>query len=279
MSHHPSSTVVLDTGWPHLWRTVGATARVSFLRGIAYIINVIRIPLLPFTYYAVAYLAYQAAGRQTIDGVSASGFLLIGIFGQIMVMSAVWETGSAIENERYEGTIAALFLSPANRIAVIAGHGLGGILFLVPALLVVAVLGLAIGADINIASPAAAVVAAMALLASSLSLGFLLAAFFVLSRRANLMANVIQHPLYLLGGLIVPRAEFPSWLHTASHGMPLAHAVDALRQSTLSGASLADIAPALLGTLLTSIVCLSLGIIGIRRVENAAKRSGQLDLY
>jgi ABC-2 type transport system permease protein len=279
MSAHALSPVALARGWRHLLQTVAATARLSFLRSTAYLINIIRIPLAPLVLYAVAYLSYQAAGRDTVDGVAVSGFLLIGMFGQVMVMSAVWETGSAIENERWEGTIAALFLSPASRIAVIAGHGLGGLLFLVPSLLVVALLGVAIDAELNIASPLAASLSAFMLLVSALALGFLLAAFFVLSRRANLMANVIQHPLALLGGFIVPRTEFPGWLHTLSEAVPIAHAVDAFRLSTLSAGSLSDVAPALLGCALASAACLLAGILGLGRVEHAAKRSGQLDLY
>jgi ABC-2 type transport system permease protein len=279
MSAITTSSVTLHTGWRHFQQTVRATARSTFMRSIAYLINVIRIPLAPFVLYAVAYLAYQAAGRQTADGVAISGFLLIGMFGQVMVTSAVWETGSSIETERWEGTIAALFLSPASRIAVIAGYGLGGLLFLVPSLLVVALLGVVTGATLDVASPLAATLSALLLLLSALALGFLLAAFFILSRRANLMANVIQHPLYLLGGFIVPRGEFPGWLHTLSQGLPIAHAVDAFRLSTLRGGSVSDVAPALFASAIASAACLSVGILGIRRVEHAAKRSGQLDLY
>lgn len=279
MSVALDSRVSLDTGWRHVQQTVLSTARSSFLRSTAYLINIVRIPLTPLVLYAVAYLSYQAAGRQTVNSVDVAGFLLIGIFGQVMVMSAVWETGSTIEKERYEGTIAALFLSPANRLAVIAGHGLGGLVFLFPSLAVVALLGFAIDVDLNIGSPIAAAAAGFMLLMAALALGFLLAAFFVLTRRANLMANVIQHPLALLGGFIAPRDEFPGWLHALSQGVPLAHAVDAFRISTLSGGSLADIAPALLGCAVTSAACVLLGVLGIRRVEHAAKRSGQLDLY
>lgn len=271
--------ILYDSGPRLAWHAMTGSARASLFRSMAYLINVVRIPLAPLVMYAVAYLSYQAAGRQVVDGVNAAGFLLIGMLGWVMTMSAVWETGSAIEKERFEGTIAALFLSPASRVAVIAGHGLGGLVFLFPSLLVVALLGAAIGADLNVSSPLAVTLAALILLVAAIALGFLLAAFFVLSRRANLMANVIQHPLYVLGGLIVPREEFPSWLHSISNGVPLAHAVDALRHATLSGGSLSDIAPALSAATLTSLACFAFGILGLRRVEHAAKRSGQLDLY
>lgn len=263
----------------HVSWTVIATAGAQLRRNMAYLINIIRMPLWPLGMYAVAYLAYRAAGRGAVSGVDVSGFLLIGMVGQVMGLSAVWSSGSAIEEERYEGTIAALFLSPASRIAVVFGHGLGGTVFMLPSFAVVVLLGIVTGADLNIASPAAAVLSALALLVASLSLGFLLAVFFVLTRRANLMANVIQHPLYLLSGFIVPRGELPGWLATVSNALPLAHAVDAFRACTLTAATLNDVMPQLLGAVGTSVVCLALGTCGMQRMEHAAKRSGQLDLF
>lgn len=263
----------------HWWKAVVATTATSFKRNNAYVINIIRTPLLPVGLFLPAYLAWQAAGVQTIDGVSVGGFLLAGMFGLVCWSSAVWWTGSAIENERYEGTIGALFLSPASRVAIVLGHGLGGLAFLIPSFAVVALLGALTGAQLNVASPAAVAAAALTLLAASLAMGFLLASFFILTRRANLMANVIQHPLFLLGGFMIPRDELPGWLHAISQAMPIAHATDAFRASMLTSASLGDISAGLLAALGTSAAFMLIGLLGLRRVEHAAKRAGQLDLF
>lgn len=262
-----------------VWWTLLATAVMTFRRSSAYLINIVRIPLWPLGIYATSWFAYRAAGREAVAGVDVAGFLLVGMFGQVLATSAVWWCGSAIEEERFEGTIAALFLAPASRTAVVFGHGLGGTLFLVPSLVVVALLGVATGAELHVANWTAAGLAALSLLVASLALGYLLAAFFVLTRRANLMANVLQHPLYLLSGFIVARDALPGWLATASAAIPLAHAIDALRASTLAAASLGDTLPYLLGALVTSGVCLLLGLAGMWRMEHAAKRTGQLDLF
>lgn len=125
----------------------------------------------------------------------------------------------------------------------------------------------------------AVILAALMLLVAALAMGFLLASFFVLTRRANLMANVIQHPLYLLGGFMIPRDELPGWLHAISQALPIAHATDAFRASMLASASVGDIAGALLASLATSAGFMLIGLLGLRRVEHAAKRAGQLDLF
>lgn len=261
------------------WQTVAATTTASFKRNNAYVINIIRIPVFPIGLFLTSYFAWQAAGAATIDGINVSGFLLAGMVGLICWSSSVWWTGSAIENERWEGTIAALFLTPASRVAVVVGHGLGGFLFLVPSFAMVALLGVLTGARFNVGSLFAVVASTVALLVSSLAMGFLLASFFILTRRANLMANIIQHPLYLLGGFMIPRDELPEALHVVSQAMPIAHAVDAFRASMLASASLGDVGDALIATALTATFFVLIGILGIRRVEHVAKRAGQLDLF
>lgn len=269
---------------PHLgigewWQTVAATMTASFKRETSYVINIIRIPMFPIGMFLTSYIAWQAAGVETIDGVNVSGFLLAGIVGLICWSSSVWWTGSAIEEERFEGTIAALFVTPASRVAIVIGHGLGGFLFLIPSFTMVALIGIVTGARFNVDSYPAVALSLVALLAASLSMGFLLASFFILTRRANLMANIIQHPLYLMGGFIVPREKLPDALYAVSALMPIAHAVDAFRASILTSASLADVSGALAATALTSCVFVVIGLLGIRRVEHVAKRAGQLDLF
>ncbi|HEX5166064.1 MAG TPA: ABC transporter permease, partial [Thermomicrobiales bacterium] len=221
----------------------------------------------------------KASGATTIDGVNISGFLLAGMVGMICWYSSVWWTGSAIEEERWEGTIAALFLTPASRVAVVIGHGLGGFIYMIPSFATIVLLAVITGARFNVGSLVAVVASALALLVASLAMGFLLASLFILSRRANLMANIIQHPLYLMGGFMIPRDALPDWLHTISNAMPLAHAVDAFRASMLASASLHDVGNSLLAAALTSSLFVLTGLLGIRRVEDVAKRAGQLDLF
>ena len=262
-----------------LWQTLTMTRRTKTKRSRAYLINIIRIPLGPLAIFITSYLAYTIADREAVAGVDIAGFLLIGMLGHVTLTSAVWEGGSAIEEERFEGTIAALFLTPASRIAVLAGHGLSGLVFLLPSFLVVVAIGAVIGADLEVRSWSAAFAAVVTLLIACLALGFFLSAFFILTRRANLMANVIQHPIYLLSGTIIPRQELPGWLHPLSDAIPVANGIDAMRAVTLSGATFSSVAPELGVALLTSAVCASLGAYGIRKVEHAAKRTGQLDLF
>lgn len=263
----------------HRWAVVAATARGFVARSNAYLIDVIRWPLFPLVFYIMMRLAYAASGRETVAGTEVAAFLLVGMFGFITWNGTIWSSGYAIEYERSEGTIAALFLSPASRVAVIAGYGLGGFVWMLPAFVTIALLGVATGARFNVGDPLAVAGAVLALLIGALATGFALAGLFILSRRANLLANFLQRPGELLSGALFPRDSLPGPLHALSNCLPVSHAVDALRSSLLGAATLRETAPSIALTLAVAAVYAAVGTLSLRKVEHAAKRAGDLDLY
>jgi ABC-2 type transport system permease protein len=263
----------------HALVTVRGTARAYLRRNSAYLIQLIRWPLGPTIAFATWRLTYAASGRAQVDGASAAGFLLVGMFGLITWSSAIWASGYAIEWERQEGTSAALFLSPASRAAVVAGYGLGSLIWYLPSFAAILLLGFLTGARLVVTDPLALGLAALSLVVASLAAGFFFSGLFILSRRGNLIANFLQGPIYLLGGFMVPRSRLPGILHPLSNAIPASHAVDALRATALSGASLSHAGPEIGLAFAVSAVYVLIGLIGLRRVERVAKRSGQLDLY
>ena len=128
-------------------------------------------------------------------------------------------------------------------------------------------------------SAAAVVLGLLALVLASVMTGFAFASLFMLTRRANLMANVIQHPAMLLCGFFIPRTDLPGWLMPLSNALPVSHALDAFRSATLEGAALGDVVQPAGLALLVGLAYLAIGTYGLRRIEHAAKRSGQLDLF
>lgn len=263
----------------HLWATVLATARAYVQRTSAYMIDVVRAPLHPLLFFITWRITYSISGRETVDGASASGYLLVGTFGLLIWQSTIWSSGYAIQSERSEGTIAALFLAPASRAAVVAGYGLGSLMRMLPSVVTILIVGVATGARLEVADPLALLGAVVVLLAASLATGFAFAGLFILSRRANVLANFLQLPIWVLSGLMVPRADLPALLHPLSNALPISHAIDALRASSLTGAGLGETAGSLLLGLALSTLYAAIGAVTLRRVEHAAKRSGQLDLY
>jgi len=263
----------------HLWATIRATAWRYVKTRYAYPIELLPWALSAFVSFAIWRITYAASGRDAVDGTSASAYLMIGLIGLSTWTSTIWSSGYTLEYERSEGTIGALFLAPASRAAVIAGYGLGSLLWLAPSFIGVLLLGLLTGARFVIHDPLAPTLALATTILVSLATGFAFAGIFILSRRANALANFLQPPIYLLAGFFVPRAELPDLLYTVSNAIPAGHAVEALRASALRGATIGEIALALLTALGVAAIYALIGFLTLRRVEYAAKRTGDLDLY
>ncbi|MBA2518207.1 MAG: ABC transporter permease [Chloroflexia bacterium] len=277
MSAHPGVRYLSPAG--HWWATMTATLRSQLFIDTTYLISIIRQPLGGAIFFLLMWITYQASGQSVVAGTSAAGFLLIGQVGVEAWGSTIWASGYAIQHERSLGTIGALFLSPASRVAVILGYGVSGFLWSLPSLLVLLILGLIAGARFAVADPLAVLAALVAVYGGSLAVGFAFASAFILSRRGNLIANALQTPIHLLAGFLVPRSSLPEVFQAISNVIPAAHSIDALRASTLNGASLGDIWPSLAATLATSLGFVVIGAWGLRRVEFAARRSGSLELY
>lgn len=254
------------------------TAYMEIRRTLAYRIEVVRWPVWPTMYFVTLLITYSVADRGNVNGISPEAFLLVGTWGMALWSSAIWTSGYAIERERREGTILSLFLSPASRGAVIFGYAAGSLLvFVIPTMLIVAGVALISGAEFNISDPLAVAASAFALVGSAVMLGYMLAGAFVLSRRANMIANFLQSPIFLLSGMVVPVDDLPGPLQFFAEIFPISAGMEALRASLLRGASFSDVAPDLVRVLILAIVLAIMGFWLIRRVEHVAKRGDQLD--
>ncbi len=259
--------------------TLLATSRAYLQRSSAYLIALIRWPLGPLFTFATWRVTYHAAGNGSVEGATVSGFLLVGVFGLITWTSSIWASGYAVEYERGEGTSASLFLTPASRAAVVAGYGLGSFVWFLPSFAALAFLAIVTGARFDIGDPPAAIAATVSLFVASLAAGFAFSGLFILSRKANLIANVLQSPAYLLSGLLIPLSSLPAWLRPLSGAVPATQAVVALRRSVLLGASTRSIGADVLHSLAVSVVWFVVGLIGLRVVEYVAKHTGRLELF
>ncbi len=255
-----------------------ATARNYVIRHTAYIVDIIRWPLYPTLYFLTLLLAYQISGRSQVDGFGTSGYLLVGTIGVVLWQSNLWAGGYAIEWERSEGTINAMFLTPASRAAVVLGYALGSLtVWILPNTLILGGVALAVHAHANVSDPIAVIVSMLCLIVATFALGFAVAGIFVLSRRANLLANFFQSPIYLLSGMLVPISSLPWSMRILASVFPLSSGMTALRASLLGGAGFMDVSGDLARLLLLSSALFLFGLYMLRRVENVAKRGAELD--
>jgi ABC-2 type transport system permease protein len=255
-----------------------ATARSHLLRWASNPIMLVRAPLGPILVLVGFALVYSISDQHTAGGQDAMGFLVVGMLANLAWSATVWGAGNALQSEIYDGTVNAVLIAPARTAAVVLGHGIGGIVWGFPGLIACILIGFPFGAHYDIGHPIAAVLCLVLLYAATLCIGLGFCGLFILSRQSNAMSNFLQAPIYLLAGFYAPRSALPGWLQDISAAIPLAHAVDALRRTTLSGGSLTDVWRPVAATVCTSLCFLLMAVWSLSTVDNAVRRSGTLDL-
>jgi ABC-2 type transport system permease protein len=163
-------------------------------------------------------------------------------------------TGVSFLRERTGGTLERLMATPVTRGEIVGGYTIGFGLFatLQVALLLMWALGsvqvpaigplpaFSIGLGITVAgSPLLAFLVVLLLALGAVSLGIFLSTFARTELQIIQFIPIVLAPQFLLSGVLFPVSTLPEILQPLVLFMPLAYAVDALREVFIAGADLA----------------------------------------
>jgi ABC-2 type transport system permease protein len=237
-------------------------ARSSFntLLGIVY----------PLFFATVAFFMFRAGDDPKPLLYASLGAAVMGIWGTTSTAA-----GGSLAQQRWHGTLELLVAAPAS-------FGL----ILLPTTIAMASIGiysmastllwgwLVFGIELTIESPVAFVLAIPATVVSIGALGFLLAVAFVRFRQAWALGNMLEYPVWLVSGFLVPLSLFPGWVKPISWALALTWGINAIRDAALGGSAWPDIALALgLGAAYVLI-----GIVLVNRALYAARAKATLAL-
>lgn len=250
---------LLALGWlfqmKMLWRSSFNT-----LLGVVY----------PLFFATVAFFMFRAGDDPKPLLYASLGAAVMGIWGTTSTAA-----GNSLSRERWHGTLELLVAAPSNFSLVLLPTTIAmasiGIYSMVTTLL----WGwLVFGIDLTIESPLAFVLAIPATVVSIGALGFLLAVAFVRFRQAWALGNMLEYPVWLISGFLVPLTLFPGWVKPISWALAPTWGIDAIREASLGGSAWLEIALALaLGAGYVLI-----GIVLVGRALHAARAKATLAL-
>ena len=250
---------LLGLGWlvqmKMLWRSTFNT-----LLGVIY----------PLFFATVAFFMFQAGDDPKPLLYASLGAAVMGIWSTTSTAA-----GASLAQQRWHGTLELLVVAPASFA-----------LILLPTTIAMASIGiysmastllwgwLVFGIELTIDSPLAFVLAIPATVVSIGALGFLLAVAFVRFRQAWALGNMLEYPVWLVSGFLVPLALFPVWVRPISWVLAPTWGINAIRDAALGGSAWPDIAMALaLGAGYVAI-----GILLLNRALDAARSKATLAL-
>jgi ABC-2 type transport system permease protein len=166
------------------------------------------------------------------QGLSYLQYFYAGTLMLIVLFTSVFSTISVIE-DRHEGFLQAVLVSPAPRLAVVTGKVLGASTVGLLQGLTFLVLAPAAGIPLDAASFLSAA-GALALASVGLTgLGFCLAWLLDSTQGFHAVMNLFLIPMWMLSGSLFPKASAPAWLQCVMAANPVSYGVSALQRSLL----------------------------------------------
>jgi len=191
----------------------------------------------PIFFATVAFLVFRA-------GDSPRTLLYASLGAAVMGMWSATSTtaGGAMQRERWHGTLELLVAAPAHFALVLLPITLAmatiGIYSLAATLLYGHFL---FGIALTIVHPVAFVLAVLGTVLSFGALGFAFAVTFVRFRAAWAIGNLLEYPVWLIGGFLVPLALFPDWVRPISWALAPTWGIRAIREAALGGSPVTDL--------------------------------------
>jgi ABC-2 type transport system permease protein len=236
------------------------------LSGFFLLISVLQ----PIIFASIAFFMWRAGAREGTLLYVALGAGLMGMWS-----STLFGSGGAIQWQRWQGTLEILVAAPPRFLMTILPLTMATASVGLYAIVATLVWGrLLFGVPLDFVHP---LLFALALPATVLGLGLLglvMASTFVLYRHATAFSNLLEYPIWLVTGLLVPVSMLPGFVEPLSWLLAPTWGVQAVRESALGG----DPLPAIGMCLLLSAVYLVVGSYTMGNFERLARSRATLSL-
>ena len=267
-------------------RVVQANLRAVVGRAYPRIIGLTREPswiffeiLLPFLAVSAFVFVYRALGAPE----EFIGFVVVGGAMTAFWLNVVWMMAAQFYWEKDQGNLELYFTAPMHLMSVLAGMAIGGLVMTSSRALAVIVIGsLLYGVSYQIEQPLLLAAVFLLTMVPLYGLGMLFASLFLLwGREAFHLAQLLQEPIYFLGGVNFPIRHLGVVAGLVVATLPLAVGLDAMRQLIFPGEASAGVLPvgsemAILAGM--GVVFLVAARLALGYLETLARREGRLTL-
>ena len=181
----------------------------------------------PLIFATLAFFLFQSGG-----GTAGQTLLYVALGAGMM---GVWSTtlfgcGGAIAWQRWEGTLELLVNAPSRYDYILVGQTFGAVVLGFYGIVATLAWGvLLFGMPIEATYPLILPLSLGAAIVSLGALGMLIATTFVLYRHANALGNLLEYPIWLIAGLLVPVATLPFWVRPISWLLAPTWGMEAIR--------------------------------------------------
>ena len=207
-------------------------------------------------------------------GFTIVGQLLYSFFTMMLL------AGSSFDSERWQGTLEALLLSPANRVAVLLGGALANAVNYMWMLIALVISWIFVfRVNVFVTDPFALLVSLVLSYLAIMALGMCMETAGIYSRLGSTIVSSFQEPMMFLSGQIFPLQSMPTFLLPLSYLLPLTFGLMAVRLALLGGAAVYALTVPFAALACMTIIFLALARLLVRNAERRAKKRGTLTQF
>ncbi|GGS49286.1 ABC transporter permease [Streptomyces parvus] len=224
----------------------------------------------PLVYATLAVYLFRAGDEPhaVIEAAIGAGMMAVWV-------SVLFGSGGAIQKQRFQGTLELLMLAPRRPVVCFLPITIATAVVGVYGLLATLLWGVVVfGMPLDIADPAAFVIAVVGVVASLGMMGLLLASLFIMLPNANALANTLSYPIWMLSGMLLSLSVLPGWTTPLSNALPTTWGARAVREAAEGGA----VWPSLAAAVGLGLLCLAIGAVAMTRMERRARVAATLSL-
>ncbi len=236
----------------------------------SYVTTKILTPLLYVVFFT--YLGTSATGPDTAE------FYVVGNALQLTALSGIFGVTMTVGRERNVGTLIYLVGSPANRLAVFLGRAFFNVLDGMLGVVIGFAVSVLLGLDLTAANLPGLALTILITSVSTCGLGLLLGSISLTALNVMFVNNTVFFSLLIFSGANLPLEKMPAWIRTVGTGLPLTRGIQSARL-LMTGESLSDVWPLLMGELAVGLAYALLGFVFFRWFESQAKRRGTLEAF
>jgi ABC-2 type transport system permease protein len=250
---------LLAVGW--LFNLKNLTNSLFFI-----LISVIQ----PVIFATIAFFMFDAGKRGSGLLYAALGAGLMGIWS-----STLFGSGGAIQWMRWQGTLEIVLAAPVRFVWVLLPMTLSNASIGLYSIAATLFWGrVFFGVPLDFVHPVLFAVALPVTVISLGMLGLVLASTFVLYRQASAFSNLLEYPVWLVTGLLVPVSLLPGWAEWLSWALAPTWGVEAVRNAALGG----EVWPGIAMCVLLGAIYLGLGAVFMHNFERLARQRATLSL-
>jgi ABC-2 type transport system permease protein len=209
------------------WLIFRRQLRLS-LRNPAWVIIGLIQPILYLAFFGPLLTKVAGGGIPGFPGGNSYSFFVPGLLIQLGLFGAAFVGFTIIADWRY-GVIERLRVTPASRLAILAGRLARDVLTLLVQGIVLVLAGLAFG----MRAPVGGVLIGLGFIAVvAISLAAISYTVGLLTKSEDVLApaiNMVVVPLMLLSGIMLPMTMGPGWLQGIARATPFRYIIDAMR--------------------------------------------------